>query len=262
MHALDDLVGRDELDVGQPDGLQPLPELAERQRAGDAADVRAALRALLGVRRSSATTSLTPIRPPGLRTRAISRNTAGLSEARLMTQLLMTTSTLASSSGRASIVPLRNSTFVGAGVGGVAPGEGEHLVGHVDADRATGRADATRGEQDVDAAARAEVEDGLALAQLGDRDGIAAAERREERGVGDAFARRRVVQLEAVRAGDVGAAAVAAAAARVRRVEPSSRRWRSPRSRRTGPQQPDSATDFDAASCFVAAPEAAMAASA
>ena len=88
--------------------------------------------------------SLTPMRPPGRRTRAISRKTAGLSEARLMTQLLMTTSTLASSSGSASIVPLRNSTFVGAGLCGVPPRKGKHLVGHVDADRAAVRADAAR----------------------------------------------------------------------------------------------------------------------
>ena len=38
-------------------------------------------------------------RPPGFRTRTISRNTAGLSGARLITQLLMTQSTPLSSSG-------------------------------------------------------------------------------------------------------------------------------------------------------------------
>ena len=37
--------------------------------------------------------SVTPIRPPGRRTRAISRKTAALSAARLITQLLITTST-------------------------------------------------------------------------------------------------------------------------------------------------------------------------
>ena len=56
-----------------------------------------------GVRESSATMSVMPIRPPGRRTRAISRKTERLSTARLMTQLLMTTSTDAAGSGIASI---------------------------------------------------------------------------------------------------------------------------------------------------------------
>ena len=64
------------------------------------------------VRRSSATMSLIPILPPGRRTRAISRKTAGLSAARLTTQLLITTSIDAAGSGIASIWPFRNSTFV------------------------------------------------------------------------------------------------------------------------------------------------------
>ena len=49
--------------------------------------------------------SLTARRPPGFRTRAISRNTAGLSAARLITQLLMTQSTEASASGNRSMAP-------------------------------------------------------------------------------------------------------------------------------------------------------------
>ena len=60
---------------------------------------------------SSATTSLIPIRPPGRRTRAISASTAALSAARLMTQLLMTTSIEAAGSGIDSIVPRTNSTL-------------------------------------------------------------------------------------------------------------------------------------------------------
>ena len=60
---------------------------------------------------SSATTSVMPIRPPRTSTRYISASTAGLSVDRLMTQLDITTSTDASGSGRASISPLRNSTF-------------------------------------------------------------------------------------------------------------------------------------------------------
>ena len=66
----------------------------------------------------------------------------------------------------------------------VLAGEGEHLVGHVQAVRLARRADARGGEQHVDAAARAEVEDRLALVQFGDGGGVAAAERGERRGVG------------------------------------------------------------------------------
>jgi hypothetical protein len=53
-----------------------------------------------------------PIRPPGLSTRNISVITFGLSTDRLITQLLITTSTDPSGSGMSSMVPLRNSTLV------------------------------------------------------------------------------------------------------------------------------------------------------
>src|SRR5581483_924753 len=52
----------------------------------------------------------------------------------------------------------------------------EHLVGHVEPVHRPGRTDALRGENDVDPAAGAEVEDRLALAELRDRSWIAAAE--------------------------------------------------------------------------------------
>ena len=55
--------------------------------------------------------SLTASRPPGFRTLAISRKTAGLSGARLITQLEITQSTEASGSGSLSIVARWNSTF-------------------------------------------------------------------------------------------------------------------------------------------------------
>ena len=58
----------------------------------------------------------------------------------------------------------------------VAPRQLEHLVGHVEAVGLAGRADAPGREQDVDPAARAEVEDRLALVQVGDRGRVAAAE--------------------------------------------------------------------------------------
>ena len=65
-----------------------------------------------GESRSSATTSLIPILPPGRSTRPISASTAGLSTERLMTQFEMTTSTEAAGSGICSITPLRKWTFV------------------------------------------------------------------------------------------------------------------------------------------------------
>jgi hypothetical protein len=49
-----------------------------------------------------------------------------------------------------------------ARLGAVALGQGEHLVGHVEAVREAGRADPLGGEQDVDPAAGAEVEHDLA----------------------------------------------------------------------------------------------------
>ena len=111
---------------------------------------------------SSATMSLIPIRPPGRSTRAISAKTAGLSAARLTTQLLMTTSIDSAGSGIASMWPLRNSTLVAPASAALRLGEREHLVGHVDAERPAGRPDALRRQQDVDAAAGAEVEHALA----------------------------------------------------------------------------------------------------
>ena len=56
-------------------------------------------------------TSDTTKRPPGRSTRNDSRNTAGLSGERLMTQLLMTMSTELSSTGMFSISPFLNETF-------------------------------------------------------------------------------------------------------------------------------------------------------
>ena len=159
--------------------LEPGLVLALRERAGDAADVaRRARPARRAVRWSSATTSLIPIRPPGLSTRAISVSTAALSTERLITQFEITTSTESAGSGISSITPLRKCTFAHARLGGVAPREREHLVGHVQPVRGPGRPDALRREDHVDPAARAEIEHRLALAQVGHRGRVAAARAR------------------------------------------------------------------------------------
>ena len=59
-----------------------------------------------------------------------------------MTQLEMTTSTLASGSGMCSISPLRNVTLWTPRLAGCL-GEREHLVGHIQAVREAGRANAS-----------------------------------------------------------------------------------------------------------------------
>ena len=141
--------------------------------------------------------SLMPIRPPGRRTRAISAKTACLSAARLTTQLLMTTSIDSAGQRQRLDVALQELDVGRAGLGGVRLGESQHLVGHVDPERATGRPDPLGGEEDVDAAARAEVEDALAGMEVGDGGRVAAAERREDRGVRQLVALERGVEVRA-----------------------------------------------------------------
>ena len=130
-------------------------------------------------------TSLTAKRPPGRSTRNASASTRRLSPERLITQFEMITSTVFDGSGIASMCPLRNSTFVGARLRLVLQRERQHLVGHVEPIRLAGRTDAPGREQHVDPAAGAQVEHDLALAQIGERGRVAAAERREQRLGGD-----------------------------------------------------------------------------
>ena len=109
--------------------------------------------------------------------------------------------------------PLQELDVRGSGLGRVALGEGEHLVGHVEAEGATGRPHPLSGEQDVDPAARAEVEHPLAFVQLGDRDRVAAAQRGEDGRVGELGALEGGVQLSARRLGGRIPAATAASGA-------------------------------------------------
>ena len=81
---------------------------------------------------SSAITSETAKRPPGRRTRATSRSSFGLSAERLITQFEITTSTLASTRGIASIWPLVALDVFEACLELVIAGEREHLVGHIE----------------------------------------------------------------------------------------------------------------------------------
>ena len=68
-----------------------------------------------------------------------------------------------------------------AGLALVLARQGEHLVGHVEAVRLAGGPDAPGRQQHVDAAARAEIEHGLARLQLGERGGVPTAQRRRHR---------------------------------------------------------------------------------
>ena len=123
------------------------------------------------------------------------REHARLSPERLITQFEMITSTVFDGSGIASMWPLRNSTFVApafslfssasASISSVMSRPYALPVGP----------DAPRREQDVDAAARAEVEDRLAFVQLGERRRVAAAERREQRLGGKAGGLAGVVEI-------------------------------------------------------------------
>ena len=116
--------------------------------------------------------SLTASRPPGFSTRAISRNTAGLSAAKLMTQLLITQSTDASASGK--LVDRRLVKLDVRATSRVPPGKRQHFVRHVDADRLAGRTNFVGRQKHVQAAAAAEIDDRLAGPQAGKRSRIAA----------------------------------------------------------------------------------------
>ena len=105
-----------------------------------------------------------------------------------MTQLDRTTSTVLAGSGMASMWPLSQWTFVDARFGLVGAGELEHLVGHVEAVGGAGGGDAAGGEQDVDAAAGAEVEHDLAGLEVRHRRRVAAAQRRDQRLLGQLVA--------------------------------------------------------------------------
>src|SRR5690606_41325689 len=63
-----------------------------------------------------------------------------------------------------------------SGFGRVRASQFGHLVGHVEAVGETGGPHPLGGEEDVDPTTGSQVEDGLALVQFGDGDGVAATE--------------------------------------------------------------------------------------
>ena len=94
-----------------------------------------------------------------------------------------------------SISPLRNSTFLYARLALVFVGEGEHLVGHVEAVGFAGWTDTLSRKQHINAAAGAQIEHGFAGIQVRQRGGIAAAERRQQSFLRDLRALRGVVKI-------------------------------------------------------------------
>ena len=123
------------------------------------------------------TTSDTAKRPPGFNTRKASRSTRSLSAERLMTQFEMITSTELSGSGMFSISPFRNSTFSTPDLLLIFPRQRQHLVGHVEPIGFAGWPDAAGRKQNIDPAARAQIEHGFARVQLRQSRRIAAAQR-------------------------------------------------------------------------------------
>ena len=108
----------------------------------------------------------------------------------------------------------------GAGLGGVGAGQGQHLLGHVQPVGLAGGADPPGAQEHVDPAARAQVQDGLALVELGHRGGVAAAQAGQQRGVGELVAVQGGIELGAEpgllsRRGTAAAAAVTAAVGRL-----------------------------------------------
>jgi hypothetical protein len=111
VHAVGDLVRERDVDLVEAGRPEARLVLAFRERSGDAPTKLPRSARSAEESRSSATTSLIPILPPGFSTRAISVNTAGLSVERLITQLEITTSTDSAGSGIASMTPFRKIAF-------------------------------------------------------------------------------------------------------------------------------------------------------
>src|SRR5689334_14995523 len=94
--------------------------------------------------------------------------TAGLSELRLMTQLLIMKSTELSSTGNCSMWPLRNSTLL-------APLR-QHVVGHIHADDVPGGTYLSPRKESIETGAATQVEHGHARFQFGQGEWIAATQ--------------------------------------------------------------------------------------
>ena len=99
----------------------------------------------------------------------------------MITQFEMMTSTELSGSGMFSISPFKKLHVFHSGFALILPRQGQHFVSHVEAVRFACRSNALGGKQHVDAAAGAQIEDGFAGAEFGERGWVAATERRKHR---------------------------------------------------------------------------------
>ena len=135
------------------------------------------------------------MRPPGRRTRAISTEDGRLVRRQVDDAVADDHVKRLGRQRDGLDVALQELHVRDACLGDVARRQGQHLVGHVQAEDATRGSDATRRQEHVDAAAGAQVEDPLALVQVGHGDGVAAAQRGEHRGVRQLAGCQRTVQL-------------------------------------------------------------------
>ena len=183
--------------VAQADRRSPLLELRERQGAGDAAHVAAALGTFVGSQRVIGD-DVGDADPA-----ARAQDARDLGEDGRLVRGQVDDAVADDDVDRVGRqrdlldVALEQLDVGHAGLGDVALGEGEHLVGHVEAEDAAGRADALGRQEHIDAAARAQVEHPLALVQLGHGDRVAAAERSHHGRVGQLVALEGAVQLGA-----------------------------------------------------------------
>ena len=92
-------------------------------------------------------------------------------------------------------VALQQLDVGGTGLGDVAGGELEHLIGHVQPAHATRRTHPLGRKQHIDATARTEIEDAFAFMKIRHGSRIATPERREDCGVRELIALERAVQL-------------------------------------------------------------------
>jgi hypothetical protein len=194
LYAVAHLMGRRDADLGEADLAQPRLVLSEGEGARDAARVAAALGSL---RRGEvvARDDVAHANPPA---RAQDAGHLGEHGGLVGGQVddAVADDDVDRSSGEWNLLDsaLEELDVRHTRLGGVPEREGEHLLCHVEAVRLPGRPHASGRQEDVDSAPRAEIEDALALAQLGHGRRVPAAEARQHGRLGERSALCGVVQ--------------------------------------------------------------------
>ncbi len=147
-----------------------------------------------GESRSSATMSVIPTRPPGRRTRWISRVDRALVGRKVHDAVRDDDVDALRREGNRLDQAFEEVDVLRLRFRGVSLREREHLVRHVEPVDGSLRPDPARREQDVDAASGPQVEHGLARVQRGDGKWVAAAEAGGDRVLRQAGALLRVVE--------------------------------------------------------------------